>query len=85
MGNGHTILGKSTNSTRQGDDVNVRRLFSAHVCIKWSFHASLVSSTDSKHKGQYMQLAGAGLHFGLLDHVAISLLRMARPVTSHGA
>ena len=48
--------------------------------MRWSFHASLVSSTDSKHNGQYMQLAGAGTHLGLLDHTAISVARIDSPM-----
>jgi hypothetical protein len=38
-----------------------------------------VSSTEAKHRGQYIQLAGAGEHFELCSQAAISFSRIARP------
>lgn len=41
-----------------------------------------MSSTLPKHNGQYIQFDGAGQHFLLFDHSAISVSFTAKPVNT---
>ncbi|RYG94229.1 hypothetical protein EON65_57840 [archaeon] len=55
------------------------RVFLPHFLVRCVIHASSLSSTVAIHRGQYMELGGAGRHLGDLFQLSNSFALMAKP------